>query len=102
MYNLQDLNYDSVGWIDWNFAVDLDGGPSWLNNGVDAGIVVNATANEFYKQPLYYALAQFSKFIPPGSVRVDVSPSTLASAAGIETVGFQRPDGAIALVLQNT
>lgn len=98
---MQDLSYDAVGWIDWNYAVDLDGGPSYLGNGVDAGVVVNSTAGEFYKQPIYYAFAHFSKFIPPGSVRVDISQTLLNSVTGIGSVAFQRPDGAIAVVLQN-
>lgn len=37
----------------------MQGGPNWVKNFVDAPIIVNAKAEEFYKQPVYYALAQF-------------------------------------------
>lgn len=39
--------------------LDVSGGPSWANISYDAPIIINATAQEFYKQPTYYALAHF-------------------------------------------
>lgn len=49
------------------------GGPIGLDGFyLDAQIVVNTTANEFYKQPFHYLLGHFSKFMPPGSKRVHV------------------------------
>jgi glucosylceramidase len=53
-------------------ALDLNGGPNWANNFVEGPIIVNASANEFYKQPLFYAMGHFSKFIPENSVRIDI------------------------------
>lgn len=53
---LQNLNHWMSGWTDWNLCLDMGGGPNWVNNYVDAPILVNATADEFYKQPMYYAL----------------------------------------------
>ena len=50
----------------------MDGGPNWANNFVDAPIIVNAAQDEFYKNPMYYAMAHFSKFVTEGSVRVGV------------------------------
>lgn len=88
-----------MGWLDWNLALDLEGGPNWVENFVDAPIIVNATSGEFYKQPIYYVLAHFSKYIPRGSVRVQVTKS--AASANIHTAAFLRPDGAIAVVLYN-
>lgn len=26
------MHKSSVGWIDWNMALDLEGGPSWAKN----------------------------------------------------------------------
>lgn len=96
---MQFLNYDSVGWIDWNLVLDPHGGPNWVNNQVDAPIIVNATSGEFYKQPTYYALSHFSKYVPSGSIRINAinSPFTL----GIGTVAFLRPDSTIVVVLHN-
>jgi glucosylceramidase len=61
------LNGWVSGWIDWNLALNELGGPSWVENYVDAAVIVNATADEFYKQPMFYSLAHFAKFIRPGS-----------------------------------
>ena len=38
---------------------------------MDAPIIVNEEQDEFYKNPMYYGLAHFSKFLPQGSVRID-------------------------------
>jgi glucosylceramidase len=48
-----------TGWIDWNLVVNMDGGPSWVNNVCGAPIIVNKDADEFYKQPYYYGLGHF-------------------------------------------
>lgn len=53
--------------------------------------------NELYKQPMFYAIGHFSRFVLPNSVRVDVQSETSA----IIGVGFLRPDTSIALVLYN-
>ena len=88
---LQNLNHHVTGWVDWNFALDMKGGPNWSGNFVDAPIIVNKVrtyiktsqldlflmsfiiylqdTNEFYKQPMFYALGHFSKFIQENAVR---------------------------------
>lgn len=86
-----------IGWIDWNMALDLNGGPTYIGNNVDAPIMVNATADEFYKQPMFYALGHFSKFIPKDSVVVDSEISN----DNVQVVAVKRPDDAIILVILN-
>lgn len=49
------------GWVDWNLALDLQGGPNWVKNFVDSPVIVNSTSDEFYKQPTYYVMGHFSK-----------------------------------------
>ncbi|CAH1254156.1 GBA [Branchiostoma lanceolatum] len=61
-----------VGWTDWNLALNVTGGPNWAHNEADAAIIVDSKKDEFYKQPMYYAMGHFSKFLPEGSVRVEV------------------------------
>lgn len=39
--------------------LDEVGGPNWINNHVDAAIIVNKTSDEFYKQPTFYFLGHF-------------------------------------------
>ncbi|KAL3287230.1 hypothetical protein HHI36_001707 [Cryptolaemus montrouzieri] len=72
---IDDLNNWSSGWVDWNLALNINGGPTYIDTFIDSSILVNATAQEFYKQPMYYAIGHFSKFIPENSVRIDLSPS---------------------------
>ena len=48
----------------------MDGGPNWAYNYVDSPIIVNEARDEFYKNPMYYGLAHFSKFLPEESVRI--------------------------------
>lgn len=40
-------------------GVDMQGGPNWVGNWVDAPIVINKDADEFYKQPIFYFMAHF-------------------------------------------
>jgi len=76
---IEDLENSVVGWIDWNMVLDETGGPSWIGASTDASIIANASADEFYKQPMYYVLAHFSKFVRPGAIRVG---STVTSDEG--------------------
>ncbi|XP_055677795.1 lysosomal acid glucosylceramidase [Lutzomyia longipalpis] len=94
---LQDLQHSVNGWIDWNLLLDEQGGPNYVNNFVDSAVIVNKTADEAYKQPLFYAIGHFSRFITEDSVRIKVS----SSDSHVEVVGFQRPDGRIVLVIYN-
>lgn len=55
----QDLNHWVTGWTDWNMALDTGGGPNWVNNFDNSPIIVNASAGEFYKQPMFYAVGHF-------------------------------------------
>lgn len=75
----QNLNHWSRSYLDWNLALDVTGGPS-LSYKIDAPVIVNQSSAEFYKQPLFYAMGHFSKFVLPGSKRVQViSKQTTAS-----------------------
>ncbi|KAL8184501.1 UNVERIFIED_CONTAM: hypothetical protein K2H54_018609, partial [Gekko kuhli] len=56
---IDNLQHFVVGWIDWNLALDMKGGPNWLNNLVDSPVIVDPTKDEFYKQPMFYHLAHF-------------------------------------------
>ena len=49
----------------------MNGGPNWAYNYVDSPIIVNKETDEFYKNPMYYGLAHFSKFLPQNSVRIE-------------------------------
>ncbi|CAK1541495.1 unnamed protein product [Leptosia nina] len=67
---LDNLVNNYVGFIDWNMILDLQGGPNWSENYVDSPTIVNATSGEFYKQPMFYVMGHFSKWVPRGSKRI--------------------------------
>lgn len=41
---MQDLLHSVNGWIDWNLVLDERGGPNYVNNFVDAPIILNTTS----------------------------------------------------------
>ncbi|XP_075537208.1 lysosomal acid glucosylceramidase-like isoform X4 [Dermacentor variabilis] len=96
---IQNLNHWASGWTDWNLALDTQGGPNWAKDFVDSPIIVNATAQEFYKQPMYYALGHFSKFIPRGSVKVDARMKEASEK--LEYAAFMTPASEIVVIILN-
>ncbi|XP_053995684.1 lysosomal acid glucosylceramidase-like [Hylaeus anthracinus] len=90
------MNHWSVGWIDWNLALDDSGGPNWIRNFVDSPIIVNQETDEFYKNPMYYALMHFSRFVERNSVRISIS-----QADNIKSTAFVTPSHEVVVVLYN-
>ena len=98
---IEDLARHTAGWIDWNMALDMGGGPSWAQNFVDSPIKVDAEKGEFYKQPMYYALAHFSRIFPPGSVVLETQVED-TSAEGVMAVSAHiKQFGHLALTILN-
>ncbi|XP_056142438.1 lysosomal acid glucosylceramidase isoform X2 [Lampris incognitus] len=93
-----DLNHYVVGWTDWNLALDRGGGPNWVKNFVDSTVIVDADRDIFFKQPTFYSMAHFSKFLWEGSRRVGVSTS---KETALEVTAFIRPDGSVVLTILN-
>lgn len=98
---MEDLQNWAAGWTDWNLCLDLQGGPTFVGNYLDASIIVNNTADEFYKQPQYYALGHFSKLITPGSQRVDLQISGYSKDLLLDGVAFRTAYAQFVVVLSN-
>ncbi|CAG0882575.1 unnamed protein product [Darwinula stevensoni] len=98
---IQNLNHWMVGWLDWNLAVDLLGGPNWAEFYADGPIIVNATAGEYYKNPSYYAMGHFSKFIPRDSLRVGIEVEDGTGSLLLDGTAVLTPEGHIVVVLLN-
>uniref|UniRef100_A0A8D0KXU3 Glucosylceramidase n=1 Tax=Strix occidentalis caurina TaxID=311401 RepID=A0A8D0KXU3_STROC len=64
-------------------------------------IIVDSSKDIFYKQPMFYHLGHFSKFIPEGSQRVGLAVSKKCRRCDLEHSAFLRPDGAVVLVVLN-
>ena len=80
-------------------VLDDHGRPVWATTTCNSPIIVNTSSLEYYKQPMFYALGHFSKFISPSSVKITLNKST--SQNGIEVVAFERPDNGTVLVAFN-
>lgn len=93
---IQNMRHWHTGWVDWNFALDMLGGPNWVNNNADAAIIINADRDEFYKQPMYYAIQHFSKFVLPGSHRILIDETK-----DVKSVAFITPLNQTVVVLYN-
>jgi glucosylceramidase len=100
-FEFQDLNHSVVGWIDWNLCLNAQGGPNWALNFVDSTIIVFPEKQEFVKQPMFYALGHFSKFIPRGSRRIAVTEKKPLLYSSIDNVAFLTPSNTIVAVLYN-
>ncbi|EFX69969.1 hypothetical protein DAPPUDRAFT_328613 [Daphnia pulex] len=95
---IEDLNHWVTGWVDWNLVLDEKGGPNWSGNFVDSPIIINNILDEFYKQPMYYGMGHFSKYIPEDSVRIGV---TVIDGSDLFGTAFLRPDGKRTIVILN-
>ncbi|XP_035230639.1 lysosomal acid glucosylceramidase-like, partial [Stegodyphus dumicola] len=100
---IQDLLNWSIGWIDWNLVLDMQGGPNWVKNFVDSPIIINSSTKEFYKQPMYYIIAHFSKCLPRGSYRIglDVPRDAYKIQKNFEIAAFQTPQDKTVIITVN-
>ncbi len=82
----------------WNLAADPQFGPHTGNGGctVCAG-AITLDGDKARFNVGYYALAHFSKFVGPGSVRIGSS-----ELEQLSTVAFLTPEGEVVLVAANT
>lgn len=102
----ENLKHDTQAYLLLNLLIDEHGGPSLNNNGqlFDAPIVVVSNDyTRFYRQPSFYAISHFSRFILPGSVRLDVNMIGINSnGSSMPVLAFLRPDGTVVVLIYNS
>lgn len=88
------------GVVYWNLALDEKHGPHFGGCAACKGVVtIDSSTGEVSRNDEYYALAHFSRFVPPGAVRID----STATDKGLENVAFLNvSDGSIVLVMVNS
>jgi glucosylceramidase len=103
-----DFNNFVSGWTDWNLLLDQQGGPNHAGNFVDAPILVYSSSptdpNAYIlKNPMFYHLAHFSKFIHLGDKKIHLdSTSNIPFIPPIESVAFVSSDNqTVTIVLLN-
>lgn len=92
-----DLGNGVCGWIDWNIALDLRGGPNHVGNFCDAPVLVDTQAGKVIYQSSFYAMAHFSKYVLPGAHRIGSGGGPPA----LQSIAFVNPDGGVAVVACN-
>ncbi len=82
----------------WNLAADPQFGPHTGDGGcpVCQG-AITIDGNTATPNIAFYSVAQVSRFVPPGSVRIGST-----ELSGLANVAFRRPDGRVVLVVANT
>jgi glucosylceramidase len=82
----------------WNLAADPKYGPHTDNGGCTmCQGAITLDGDTATRNVAYYVLAHFSKFVPPGSVRIGSN-----DIEQLSNVAFLTPDGKIVLVVSNT
>lgn len=78
-----DLNQHTVGWIEWNVLLDINGGPTCIGPTADtwcvpdigfcdAPILFDVKNQKLVYRDTYFIMAHFSRYIPRGSFIVPV------------------------------
>ncbi|XP_011192906.2 lysosomal acid glucosylceramidase [Zeugodacus cucurbitae] len=87
---LQNLEKDPNERINCNTLLDQEHG--------DAPMIANTTNhNEVYKQPLFYTMGHFTKFIAGGSVRIAADNKN----PDVDALAFLKPDNSVVVVILN-
>ncbi|MBC8479303.1 MAG: glycoside hydrolase family 30 protein, partial [FCB group bacterium] len=86
---INDLNRWTVAWIDWNLILNEQGGPNHVGNYCSAPIIADTRTGELHYQSSYYYLGHFSRYMRPGSVRIQsqVSTTDLEALAAVNAHG---------------
>lgn len=95
---IENFQHNIGGYVDWNYVLNENGGPSYLKASVDAPMIFNAKDQILIKQPIYYALAHFSKFLRSDCTRVK---SELNNLYDIEAISFACTENEMVVILHN-
>lgn len=83
--------------LEWNLAADPNQEPHTDRGGCDRCLgAVTIDGDEFIRNPAYYIIAQASKFVPPGSVRVESN-----ELENLPNVAFKTVDGNVVMIAIN-
>ncbi|WGH76932.1 glycoside hydrolase family 30 beta sandwich domain-containing protein [Tenacibaculum tangerinum] len=82
--------------LEWNLASDPNSGPH-TNGGCEECLgAITIDGNNVVRNPAYYTVAHSSKFVPPGSVRIQSNYSS-----EFPNVAYKTPDDKIVVIVLN-
>ncbi|MCG2460692.1 glucosylceramidase [Flavobacteriaceae bacterium F89] len=83
--------------LEWNLAADGNYEPHTDRGGCEICLgAITIDGDKVIRNPAYYIIAQASKFIPPGSIRIASSVPE-----GVPNVAYRTPVGKVVVILQN-
>ena len=82
-------------------VLDMNAGPSWADTRADAPIIMDPDHRQYYRQPHFYAMAHFSKFLSPGSVRIYSSILSLTNHTNTTAGAFRTPHNSTVVIVVN-
>lgn len=85
------------GYIDWNLALNEQGGPNHVGNFCDAPVICDTLNNTVHYNSSHTYISHFSRHLPVGSRRI----ASEGSEKELQHVAFETPDGSIVLVILN-
>lgn len=92
------LNNHAQTALEWNLANDSNFGPVTPGGCTECkGALTISKSGEITRNQAYYIIGQASRIIPTGSVRIDMQ----GLPKGLNGTAAKRPDGKIAVILQN-
>lgn len=82
--------------LEWNLANDPEFGPHTDDGGCTSCLGALTIGDSITRNVSYYVIAHASRFVPPGSVRVQANgPDSLPHVA------FRTPEGKVVVIVQN-
>lgn len=101
-----DIEASASAWVYWNMVLDENGGPwsvSVVHSNPDPNsqqpvVIVDRKQKKIIYTGVYYYLTHFSKYVRPGSVRIDTTGKT----PGVRVVSFVTPDQGIVTEMMNS
>lgn len=82
---IEDLNRGASGWIDWNIVLDERGGPNHVGNYCEAPIQYDTQRQLLIRNPSFFALSQFARFIKPGATVLESANATPLRVLAVES-----------------
>lgn len=82
--------------LQWNLAADPNSDPHTPGGCTECLGAITIDGSSFTRNPAYYIIAHSSKFVPPGSVRIESN-----STAELPNVAYKTPEGKIVVVVLN-
>jgi glucosylceramidase len=82
--------------LEWNLANDPSFGPHTPGGCTECKGAITIDGSAYVRNVSYYIIAQASKFVTPGSIRIGTN-----DIAGVYQVAFKRPDGKKVMIALN-